>query len=639
MSLKNLHILLLEDDELDVGIIKSHLQFLDDYHCRVTWVADKSSYINILESDCPDIILSDYKLPQYNGLDALNDLKSRNKVVPFIIVTGTLTEETAAETIKAGAWDYVVKERLFRLPLAIRGALQLMEEKAKAASIEARNRQLSMAVEQSPRQIIIANRQHQIEYINPRYIQTIGIIQDDVLGKDISILLPESYKEEFNKLIGKEKPDKIKWHTEIQSIRDDGSILWEDVSILPLRANGNEITHYIISREDITERKTMQQTLMEALEKASESDRLKEAFLHNLSHEIRTPLNAIVGFSEILAGGDEEDLTSVSEYATIIKRSSDQLLSIVSDVLTVASIQTGQETIVLKPVNISELFDYLKDMFLPDALHKNLKLLFNKNIANNQFCIMTDETKLKQILSNLLTNAIKFTHSGSIEVMCGIQENNVAFSVKDTGIGIPKESHHIIFERFRQADPSISVKYGGTGLGLSISKSFAQILGGTLRVNSEPSHGSTFTLTLPNQVQHDEKIRANSTLVVPDAAPHVILIVEDEIYNYELLKAILQNKNMTLLHAGNGSEAVKTCINNPKIDLVLMDIKMPVMDGITAFREIRKSKKQLPVIAVTAYALEQEKRELLRMGFDDYIVKPVSKEELYGKINNVFLTG
>jgi len=636
MKKTDLHILMLEDDPLDAELIKSQLLLLEEYNCIVQWTVNRESYLQALQTGSPDIILSDYTLPQYNGLEALYDLKSKNSLIPFIFVTGTINEETAAGTIKAGAWDYVVKDRLFRLPLAIRGALQLKDEKLNTTVAEAKNRQLSMAVEQSPVHIVISNTDNKIEYVNTKFTEVTGYTPDEVLGKDVSILVPEDKKEDYLESFQKNFLSSETWSGEVQSIKKDGSMFWEYYSISPLKNERNEITHFIAVKEDISQRKIMEQELIIALDKAERSDKLKDAFLQNLSHEIRTPLNAIVGFSDLLNG--ENDLPeSIKIYTSIIKKSSNRLLSIVSDVITMSSIQTGHEKTINKPVEINKIFDDLLEIYYPIAQHKGLKITFNRAHTDSKLYTITDETKLTQILTNLLNNAFKYTHIGSINVSYKIQGNNIEFSVKDTGIGIDKEAHDIIFERFRQAEPSIHSNYGGTGLGLSISKSFAQMLGGTIRVESEPGKGSAFYLTIPYSAQ---------VVITPVVSPVefsltksslYILVAEDEIDNYLLIEAFLKIPGITLIHAKNGFEALTICKINPQINLVLMDIKMPVMDGIEAFREIRKIRNDLPIIAQTAYAYEKERRQFLEMGFNEWISKPIIREELL-KIIKLCLT-
>ncbi|BDX39501.1 hypothetical protein CYCD_28560 [Tenuifilaceae bacterium CYCD] len=384
-------------------------------------------------------------------------------------------------------------------------------------------------------------------------------------------------------------------------------------------------------KEDITMRKLMEQELIEARNRALRSDKLKEAFLQNLSHEIRTPLNAIVGFSELLSM-DINQTKEQKDYTSIIMNSSNQLLSIVNDILTIAKIQTGQEVVVLKSTDINSVLDNLYKIFRSQVDIKRIGLNLRKGNKNPQFLILTDETKVTQILSNLINNAIKFTDKGMVEFGYSLNEKHIEFYVKDSGIGIPKEFQQIIFERFRQVESSLNRNFGGTGLGLSISKAFAEMLEGNIRVESEPSIGSVFYLTLPLKatIELTEKQTTSNNLITNES--YIILVAEDEIYNFQLIEAYFYKSNYTIIHAHNGQEAIDLCTSELNIDMILMDIKMPYVDGITAMKEIRKQNIKIPIIAQTAYALETERQHLLEIGFSDYIAKPIKKEELIQKV-------
>ena len=626
----DLHILMLEDEPLDAELNIAQLQLLEEYNCIVQLVSNKEAYLSALQSGCPDIIISDYNIAQYNGLEALKDLKAKNLLIPFIFVTGAINEETAVGTIKEGAWDYVVKDRLSRLPVAIRSALTLREEKINNAKAKTQTQKLLLAIEQSPAQIVINNIEGVIEYVNTRFTEVTGYQSDETIGKDIRLFFPIHTFDE----VWKNLSTGNSWQGEIQNTRKDGACFWEYITISPIKDKDNKITHFVAVKEDITKRKLMEHELIEARDKAEQSDKLKDAFLKNLSHEIRTPLNAIVGFSDLLQKDKALPQETIESYTSIIKSSSNQLLSIVSDVLTISSIQTGQETTYFKPVNINSLIDDLYYFFNTRAVEKNLNLIFSKGAPDKLIHTFTDETKLMQILANLLNNAIKFTHTGAIELKYALKGDYIEFSVKDTGIGIHKKAQGFIFERFRQADTSIATKYGGTGLGLAISKSFAHMIGGNITVESVPSKGSTFYLTIP--YSHQETQPVNEDLNQSDLwnKTLTILIAEDEINNFKFLKAVLLSKNITLLYAANGQEAVQICKQNPDIAVILMDIKMPVMDGISALKKIRKFRKDIPVIAQTAYAMEHDRQYFLDMGFTDCIIKPIAKEELFGIINN-----
>jgi PAS domain S-box-containing protein len=630
MNPVRLSILLLEDEPFDAELIMEQLKALDDYSCEITWAKDHNTFIAALDSGCPDIILSDYSLKGFNGLDALKTVNERKMLIPFIFVTGALDEETAVNTIKAGAWDYVVKDRLVRLPLAIKGALQLREERLNVLKAELESRKLLKAIEQSPVHIVVMNVNNEIEYVNKRFTEDTGYSMDDLKGSNSWKLILESLPEKYFQVLKLQSDTPANWRAEMQSKKKNGVSYWESVSVSPLINDIGEITHYIIFKEDITPRKRMVQELIKARNKAERSDKLKDAFLQNLSHEIRTPLNAIVGFSSLLNDADGFP-ESLKEYTSIILGSSNQLLSIVNDILTISRIQTGQEIVTISDVLINSVLDDLYTIYKSQAQQNNISFTVNKENNDRNFVILTDETKLVQILTNLLNNAFKYTHEGSITIGYTLKKDHVGFYVSDTGIGIAPENHKIIFDRFRQADTSFARTYGGTGLGLSISKSFAELLHGNIWVESALGKGSTFNLLLPCQFDHHEVVTTEAENPVSFNREISILVAEDEKNNYQLIKTFLNDACITLIHAVNGKEAVNFCQNHNSVDLVLMDIKMPEMDGITAMLEIRKL-IEVPVIAQTAYALESERQQLLKIGFNDYISKPIRKEILIEKV-------
>lgn len=628
----DLYILMVEDDAFDAELNKEQLGLLEEYNCIVNVVDNKENFLFALNSSVVDLVLCDYNLPGYNGLEALDDLMNFNNLIPFIFVTGTMKEEVAADAIKAGAWDYVVKDRLFRLPLAIRGVLRIKEEREVAAVAEEKINSLLMAIEQTSAQIIVSDKNGDIEYVNKQFIETTGFLPEEVIGKNATFISPDDQQWGTNaELFEVIKREEV-YKGEILSKKKDGSAYWESISITPIKNSKNEITSFVAVKEDITLRKEMEYRLIEARDNAQRSNKLKEIFLQSMSHEIRTPLNAIVGFSELLNDANELSNETIKYYTSIICSSSKQLLSIVSDILTMASIQTGQEKVRLKPVDINKIFDHLHNIFKPLIKNKEVDLICSKHSKDKPFITNTDETKLEQILTNLLNNAIKFTQKGFVEFKYELSGNNLEFKIKDTGIGIAREHQEYIFERFRQADPNIHIDYGGTGLGLSISKSFAEMLGGNIHLKSYVGKGSEFCLIIPySPVEKIEEIQKKRASLINSEL--TILIAEDEFYNYLYLETILKKNKITVLHATNGKDVVEICEKNPKIDVILMDIKMPQMDGIEAFKAIRQFNEQIPVIAQTAYAIENDKRELLSLGFTDYIAKPIKENNLLNLIN------
>ena len=408
-----------------------------------------------------------------------------------------------------------------------------------------------------------------------------------------------------------------------------GEYRWLSDMGTPNYNSQGEFVGYIGHCFDITERKLNELELIRAKEHAEESDRLKTSFLQNMSHEIRTPMNAIIGFSGLL---EQTDLTDDerSKFITIIKNSANQLLSVVTDILTISSLEKKLEKININIVSINEVLDNLYSIFKFQAREKNLTLKLNKSDSDSETAAYTDSTKLTEILTNLLMNALKFTHQGEVEFGYCIKDGFMEFYVKDTGIGIAPDSQDKIFHRFLQANQSISHKYGGTGLGLSISKGYIELFGGKIWVESELGKGSTFYFTIPF-------VSANNILEVDEFDASVenfitILVAEDEDYNYQYIKHILGKQNVRLIHVTNGKQAVEVYKANPQIDLVLMDIKMPEMDGCEAAKQIKAFQPKLPIIAQSAYAMEYELERLSGSYFDEYVTKPINVNELKMKI-------
>lgn len=368
-----------------------------------------------------------------------------------------------------------------------------------------------------------------------------------------------------------------------------------------------------------------------ALNKAEESDRLKSAFLANMSHEIRTPMNGIIGFSSLLS--DEElSTTKRKEYVEIIVNSSNQLLAIINDILDISRIEAGQTELNFEEVSVNSLFDNLALFYGSKAAGKSIEFRVIKPLPDDESIIITDRSKLQQVLDNLLNNAFKFTTEGHITLGYEKKDQKVRFYVEDTGIGISPVDQGKIFERFMQVESTFSRSYGGTGLGLSISKGLVELLGGKIKVSSVPGQGSAFQFVLPTrQIIKSVKLpmpQVNGKNQQLGLNGLTVLIVEDETYNYLFLAEMITSLRGHVLHAKNGLDAVEACRSHSEIDLVLMDIKMPVMNGLDATRQIRTFNPNVPIIAQTAYALGGDKEKALVAGCNDYLTKPILKSDL-----------
>lgn len=375
--------------------------------------------------------------------------------------------------------------------------------------------------------------------------------------------------------------------------------------------------------------------------KAEENDKLKSSFLANLSHEIRTPMNAIIGFSDLLHDADIEEKERL-EYLKIIKNSGVNLVSIIEDLIEMSKIDARQILPNYKAVDIEacihDLFNSIKVTIPKD---KQIQFYVEESPEKITDNILTDEVKLKQILINLITNAIKFTEKGHVSF--GYTVNKIKgvlkFKVTDSGLGINENNLKIIFDRFRRLEDDYSVESSGLGLGLSITKAYVEMLGGVITVNSEVGVGSTFVFEIPLQYDLNEKKSPsiNSTDVVfSNSGNQNILVAEDDNINFLLLKKILELKNYVVLRAKNGQEAVDICKTNSDIDLVFMDIKMPVLSGYEALKKIKEFLPDLPIIAQTAHSSLEDKEKMLHAGFTDYITKPLDKEKIFKLLETIF---
>ncbi len=378
---------------------------------------------------------------------------------------------------------------------------------------------------------------------------------------------------------------------------------------------------------DITESKTSRLKLTEALKRATESDRLKTAFLQNISHEIRTPMNGIFGFASLLKNsqlsGDEQ-----RAYIDIIMTSGNRMLDTLKDLMDISMLESGQIKIHSIQTSIIHELQNLCDFFKKEIEDKGLQIKCSNTLNLEQEKVLTDKDKLLAILTNIIKNAIKYSEEGTISVNLSIVGEMIEFSVEDNGIGIPVDRQTAIFDRFVQADIEDVKVFEGTGLGLSISKEYVEILGGKIWVESVENVGSKFYFTIPYSPVLSGIETQDAVIEKSDLAGLKILIVEDEEISDEYLCIILEDISSTILHACTGLEAVEICQENLDFDVILMDVKMPVMDGYTATEKIREFNTDVIIIAQTAYVLPGDREKAIAAGCDDYITKPLEKDSL-----------
>lgn len=373
--------------------------------------------------------------------------------------------------------------------------------------------------------------------------------------------------------------------------------------------------------------------LIKAKIKAEEGDLLKASFLANLSHEIRTPMNAINGFTELILNTELDEKERI-EYLNVIQKNGKNLVSIIDDLIEMSKIDANQISPNFTEINLESCIDELyKTIKVTIPQNKPLKFKLIKSSVPAAYNIVTDEIKLKQVIINLLTNAIKYTDEGLVRFKYEIDElqNLIHFSIQDTGSGIEEGQHQHVFDRFKRVENDKSIMVGGLGLGLSISKAYIEILGGSISLESKIGEGSSFYFSIPLKYAKAEPIvvKPIREKELVKSENKVILIAEDDNINFLLFQKMMKDKAYQIIRAVNGQEAVDICINNSAIDLVLMDIKMPVMNGFEAIERIRPIRPQLPIIAQTAYSSSEDKVKIKKAGFDDYITKPLNRERLF----------
>ncbi|MEE4197060.1 MAG: PAS domain S-box protein [Bacteroidales bacterium] len=756
---KTIKILIVEDLPTDVELAVREIKKENiDFTYQV--VDTEPEFKKALAGFIPDIIISDYSMPDFDGMKALKITRSEDSILPFIVLTGSMNEETAVACMKAGANDYVLKEKIKRLPFALLEALekskikaekekikkQLSESEEKYRSLiensadaiyllynrkfeiinhsfqkmfeytleevnhpsfdfinlvapesrpfieerlkkmqqgkdldthyeftaitkngekkeveasvsyidfrgdkatqgiirniserkatERRLRLLSRAIQQNPIAIEISDANGNIEYINPAFEKITGYTADEIIGKNPRILKSGHHSIEFYHNLWETILSGKDWIGELKNKRKNGELYWEDAIISPIFNSKGIITHFVAVKEDITEKKKMVEDLIRAKEKAEESDRLKSAFLANVSHEIRTPMNGILGFANLLKKPKLSD-DKLLNYIDIIEQSGKRMLDLINDLINISRIESGQLDFSYAEINLNAQLAFQYEFFKVEAERKGLDMSLDCPLPDNQAKIITDREKFDTIFSNLIKNAIKFTREGKISISYTPKEESIIFCVADTGIGIPKEKQSAVFERFVQAESHLSREYEGAGLGLSITKAYVEALGGKIWIESEKNKGTTICLTLPKKAQAtipnkhitNEQAQINSS----DFKNYSILAAEDDEFNYLLIEELLLERGCTIQRARNGQEAIDLYKKDPAIKLILMDIKMPVIDGYEAAKVIKKDNPGIPIIAQSAYAMEHEIKKFREI-FDDYITKPIKEDELMHKI-------
>ena len=499
--------------------------------------------------------------------------------------------------------------------------------------IEANERKFRVAFKTSPDAVNI-NRLSDGLYadINEGFTMLTGYTESDIRGKtslELDIWVDPKARRELLKRLDK---DESVSNLEAEFRKKDGSTTTGLMSASIVEIKGEK--HILSITRDISERKRQEQKLHEAMKKAEESDMLKSAFLANMSHEIRTPLNAILGFSQLIKEKMIEP-DKLEKYIDIIITRSKNLLQIINDIIDISKIEANQLNIEIHEFSLNKLLYELFSQYEAELITQNkesVKLNFKADLDKAASYIKSDELRLKQIFTNLISNAIKFTENGRIEFGYKVKGNQLEFFVNDTGVGIPEVAMHQIFERFRQADNSSTREFGGTGLGLAISKQLVEMLGGKIWVESEINKGATFYFTIPFiPVSQENKKGEDDKEIKLDLSNKNILIVEDDNISMTYLEELLEPTNVNILKAYTGLQAIDV-FKSERIDLVLMDIYLPGISGNEATKQIKKINSSVPVIAQSAFAMPNDKQESFRSGCDEYVTKPIDSRLLFSAI-------
>jgi PAS domain S-box-containing protein len=513
--------------------------------------------------------------------------------------------------------------------------------RAKKKVAEENLRLLSKALENAANSIVITDNKASIIWANKAFSFLTGYDLSEAIGKNPRDLVKSGVQDiSFYRKMWTTILKGQVWFGEIVNRRKDGSLYNEFLTITPVRDEQNLISNFIAVKQDITEQKKFADELYLAKEKAEESNRLKSAFLATMNHELRTPLNHIIGFSDLMRSGTI--LENVSDYAEIIHRSSQNLLEIIESIFELAVAEQSDIKLRLQTIKCLELFisnkSVLNEVMEISGKKDQIELIFNADKELLLQTITTDTNKVNQVLINLFKNAVKFTHTGKIEFgLISEKPGWLTFYVEDTGIGIPENKQKIIFEFFRQADDSHTREYGGVGIGLAISLKIAEVMRGTLDVESVPGKGSRFNFRIPATIStvDDSPEDLQDTFSLPDFSGKKIIIAEDDPMSMELIKKYLMGSNLTIIDAINGKEVVENF--DDRVDLILMDLNMPVMDGYMATKAVKEMKSGLPVLALTAYALSSDKIKAREAGCDSIISKPVDKRILIEELKKYLL--
>ncbi len=640
-----LRILMVEDNENDRLLEEREIKKAGIPHVLVC-VDNPDDFIREVEQFKADLILCDYSLPRFNALDALAIVNERAPQIPVIIVTGTLTDETAVECLKRGALDYVIKERIVRLPFAMQRALEhrrfAEQKKADEERLRQSEKMLRVVTGVLPALVVYLTADLRVRFCNRMYEKWFSLSNDDVVGKSVQDAFGERIASEMQKLM-----PKVFAHedTRFESpFGPDGSGQVASVTMKPDVDSEGVIKGIVCLVTDVSAQKHYEEELLRAKEQADSANEAKSQFLANMSHEMRTPLSAMMGFAELLLDSQIEAEERIDWLGRIINNC-DRLKKMIDEILDLSKIEAGKLEVQKTRVAVAELVSQVGSTLFPLAKQKNLEIIF-EIVGSIPAQVQTDPVKLRHIFLNIIGNAIKFSDVGPITVRAGLTEDDkLCFDVEDKGSGLSRDQSEHLFEPFTQVDSSMTRKVGGSGLGLALARRYARALGGDVQLTaSTPGEGSTFTIVVDIGAidpevplihsfnflnQKPTPLRGLQKMNLPKFK---VLVVDDVLDNQVLVRRFLEKAGSAVEVASDGQEAIDKALHD-EYDLILMDLQMPVLDGYNATSQLRKKGYKKPILALTAHALKEEQSRCLKMGFDGFLTKPIRQAELLRQLS------
>ncbi|EAW38800.1 response regulator [Lyngbya sp. PCC 8106] len=631
-----LKILLLEDDLVDRELIQT-LLIKGGIEAEFTCVNRCSEFEEVLKTLFPDLILSDYVLPSFDGIAALEIAQQICPEVPFIMVSGMLGEERAIEALKQGATDYVLKQRLERLVPSVKRALRESQERQERLRVEEALRQtddlLKAIVDASPVAIITLNLEKKVITWNIAAERIYGWQSQEVIDQLLPLIPPEE-DEQFNRLFQQALQNYTRTNYEFQHRGKNNDLIEISISLAPLHNAEGNVCGVVMTAVDITTRKRIEAERFNLLQReqsaraeAEAANRIKDEFLAVLSHELRTPLNSILGWITLIQRG-KLNQTTLEQALEVIERNASIQTQLIEDLLDISRISRGQLNLNINSVNLVELIQTTVDTVRPAAEAKSIAI---ELILDHRINIISgDGNRLQQVFWNLFSNAIKFTpKEGSVTIKLNKVEDSYAqIKVIDSGIGIEPNFLPYVFEYFRQADASTTRSQGGLGLGLAISRHLVELHGGTIDVESEgKGKGSVFIVMLPirpiqfDQDQIDKPI--NNEFNLQDLN---IMVVEDQADARELIRLVLEQQGAKVSEASSGQEAWEI-LKEFTPDVIISDIGMPDENGYSLLKRVRSLPKDkggnIPALALTAYTKEEDRQQAIKAGFQMHLAKPL----------------